>query len=361
MDISRQKGHPRLIWESGAAFDLFVSLHVLHNPERFGLRRSWAAGVRSRLSPEDRNVIGEAQSFLPTPLQWLHALPEPKDGQTALWELGRIPPAERLSALGLTFETPPQAAELLAEVSLRGSWSHKEQELLLSTSLAKGSHSRTRAITTALNWWSRATEFGEHYLAALRAYYQVFFEEEERQIYPDLLRAVEQGKGMAAHMGTTELLEELSRGVRFTSLEEIKELVLAPSYWSTPLVVYAKLSRESMAILFGARPTGVSLVHGEAVPEQLIRSLKALADPTRLRILRYLAGGPLTPAQLSRRLRLRAPTVVHHLNTMRSAGIVHVTLEPGGERRYSVYKEALPKMLADLDKFMANSLAIGQK
>jgi hypothetical protein len=40
---------PQLRWEFGTAYDLMMSLEVLHNPENFGLRASWAAGVRSRL------------------------------------------------------------------------------------------------------------------------------------------------------------------------------------------------------------------------------------------------------------------------------------------------------------------------
>ena len=77
-------------------------------------------------------------------------------------------------------------------------------------------------------------------------------------------------------------------------------------------------------LLFGARPTGASLVPGELVPDALLRSLKALSDPTRLRILHYLTLEPRTPAQLARQLRLRAPTVIHHLKALRLAGLVQL-------------------------------------
>ena len=40
---------PRLLWDWGTAYDLFVSLDVLHDPTYFGVRGSWAAGVRARL------------------------------------------------------------------------------------------------------------------------------------------------------------------------------------------------------------------------------------------------------------------------------------------------------------------------
>ena len=72
----------------------------------------------------------------------------------------------------------------------------------------------------------------------------------------------------------------------------------------------------------------MSLVPGELVPDALYQPLKALADPTRLRILRYLSDEPLTPAALARRLRLRSPTVIHHLDALRLARLVILTLEP---------------------------------
>jgi hypothetical protein len=37
---------PRLHWDYGTAYDLFVSLMVLHKPSKFGLRGAWAKGVR---------------------------------------------------------------------------------------------------------------------------------------------------------------------------------------------------------------------------------------------------------------------------------------------------------------------------
>jgi DNA-binding transcriptional ArsR family regulator len=88
------------------------------------------------------------------------------------------------------------------------------------------------------------------------------------------------------------------------------------------------------------------------MPDALNKALKAMADPTRLRILRYLAEEPLTPSELSRRLRLRAPTVVHHLYALRIAGLVHLTLGKGVERRYAIRREGVSGTLAALDEFL---------
>ena len=105
--------------------------------------------------------------------------------------------------------------------------------------------------------------------------------------------------------------------------------------------------------LYGVRSGPAGLVPGDAVPDGLVQTLKALADPTRLRILRYLAQQPLTPGQLARRLRLRAPTVVHHLRELRLAGLVQVALQAEGEKRYALRRNAVDELHPLLDQFLS--------
>ena len=160
----------------------------------------------------------------------------------------------------------------------------------------------------------------------MESYYQAFFEEEEKRIAPVLWEGLAEAQDLAKRMPLTDLLAELSQGVHFEQHLDIQEIVLIPGYWNTPLVLFPEIAEGQMAFMFGVRPTDMSLMPGEPVPDTLLRGLKALADPTRLRILHYLEIESLTPAQLSRKLRLRAPTVTHHLTALRMAGLVHVTL-----------------------------------
>ncbi|MEZ4589970.1 MAG: ArsR family transcriptional regulator [Chloroflexota bacterium] len=68
--------------------------------------------------------------------------------------------------------------------------------------------------------------------------------------------------------------------------------------------------------------------------------------------MRYLSEEPLTPAELARRLRLRPPTVIHHLDALRLARLVHVTLSANG-RRYEARHEAINTVTTMLDSFLA--------
>ena len=192
-------------------------------------------------------------------------------------------------------------------------------------------------------------------LEALQVYYDVFFKEEEARILEALENRVAEAKALAQKLSIPDLLNALSQGLRyeFDGTEDMEELVLIPSFWSTPLSMFASFSKDKKRwlFLFGGRPDGVSLVPGEVVPELLYQMLKALADPTRLRILRYLSEEPLTPAELARRLRLRPPTVIHHLDALRLARLVHVILSMQG-RRYEARHEAIKTACTMLEDFL---------
>ena len=67
-----------ILWDSGTAYELFISLHVLHEPDSFGIRPSYAAGVRSRIPAVERKLLEDIYPFSGVPLKWLHSLPAPK-------------------------------------------------------------------------------------------------------------------------------------------------------------------------------------------------------------------------------------------------------------------------------------------
>jgi DNA-binding transcriptional ArsR family regulator len=344
---------PRLIWDCGTAYDLFVSLGVLHEPARYGLRGAWARGVRARLPAAQRELLEQAVTLVWAPAHWIHALPAPRDAASVLWALAQLPPAERLPALALPPDTPTDWAECLRGVATRRAWDESDLEALRTWyQREKEAAPKRERLVNILEAWSRPHEFGERYLEALRAYYEAFFAEEERRIRPALEEALARAQALAEQLPLSDLLEELSQGLRLAELPQVPELALAPCFWSTPLLFFATVSAERELILFGARPPDAALVPGEVVPDALMRALKALGDPTRLRVLRYLTAGSLTPSQLARRLRLRAPTVIHHLDALRMAGLVHLTLESKHQRYYAARPEALAAAFAALQAFL---------
>lgn len=51
-------------------------------------------------------------------------------------------------------------------------------------------------------------------------------------------------------------------------------------------------------------------------------AFKALADPTRRRILELLAQGDLTAGEIAEHFDMTKPSVSHHLNILRSAALI---------------------------------------
>ena len=104
----------------GTAYDFFISLYVLTQPDRFGLRPSWAAGVRSRLPLEQRKFLEETLDIIPVPFGWLNQPDwQPKDAATALAVMAAMPASERLPALLSGRNSSPsarQAAERIQQV-----------------------------------------------------------------------------------------------------------------------------------------------------------------------------------------------------------------------------------------------------
>lgn len=353
---------PQLTWDIGTAYDLFTSLDVVHDPARYGLRGSWAAGVRSRLPVEQREFLQESvekHRFWAIP--WLASQDGPKDGATILKKLAAIPAEKRLQELSACHLGEPMQT-LLFDIANRGSWEAKDKKALqtLYTKMYKEETGKTKKISdedlvATLNVWADSAVFSQKMLQALQAYYDVFFKEEEARILQPLEDRVAEAQALANKLSLPDLLNTLSQGLRFEfdRAQEMEELVMIPSFWTTPLSMFVPFSHDHKRwlFMFGGRPDGVSLVPGEVVPELLYQMLKALADPTRLRILRYLSEEPLTPAELARRLRLRPPTVIHHLDALRLARLVHVTLSMQG-RRYEARREAIKTVCAMLDDFL---------
>ena len=357
-----QTGSATIEWEFGTAYELFISLHVFHQPDAYAIRPSWAAGVRSRIPAAERKLLEEFYPFIGVPLPWIHSLPAPRDAISALWALKQMPPGERMIKMlrldqphrrGSAEETDKynRARQTLLRIAETGSWSPEDADFLMKIWKKKDHLKDKVTVERALDWWSRPVELGNGFLSGLQHYYQGFFEQEEKRIAPVLQAGLDRARELASRMTIEELLTELSQGVRFGEEVRAQKFVIGPAFWTTPLVFFEHLDEDTMLLLFGARPAEMPAIPGEKLPDGLVRSLKALADPTRLKILYYLSHESLSPSELARRLHLRAPTVTHHLSELRLASLVELTIEQD-EKRYAIRRQALESTFANLRSFL---------
>lgn len=341
-----------LIWDNGTAFDFITSLRVLCHASEFGLRPSWAAGVRQRVSPSNREFLEKLFSYLPIPIEWIASLPSPKDGKCLLRTLSNIEPAGRLPALSFDSTLPQAARDVLLSISKKRRWTDNEMKFLRANFLQKGKMLKPSIIEALLDLWISLNETGEKLLEAFQEYQDAYFSDEEIRIQLMLTSRLTQAQEWASKMSIGELVERLTQGIHLELVSELKKITLIPSYWISPLAYVARPKTGEMLILFGARSGTESIVPGSGTPDALVTALKALADSTRLLILQYLAKKPMTPSELARRLHLRPPTVIHHLKALRLSGLVHVIVGEGNERHYATRLATLNSISSTLQEFI---------
>lgn len=82
---------------------------------------------------------------------------------------------------------------------------------------------------------------------------------------------------------------------------------------------------------------------------------RLLADPTRRRILRLLAGGERTVSEIVARFDVTQPAISKHLRALREAGLVHERRD-GKYRRYRLDDQAVEiayaEMRQDLERIL---------
>lgn len=74
-------------------------------------------------------------------------------------------------------------------------------------------------------------------------------------------------------------------------------------------------------------------------------AFKALADPTRRRILELLKSADLTAGELADHFDMTKPSISHHLNTLKAAGLVDAERE-GQSIVYSLNTSVLQNLMS---------------
>ena len=79
--------------------------------------------------------------------------------------------------------------------------------------------------------------------------------------------------------------------------------------------------------------------------------MRALADPTRREILRALRAGDLSAGEIAARFDMTAPSISHHLNVLKEAGLV--TAERNGRHIiYALNSTTLQDLMQELLEFV---------
>jgi DNA-binding transcriptional ArsR family regulator len=193
----------------------------------------------------------------------------------------------------------------------------------------------------------------QRWLAVMREYYSAYFADEERRERPVLQRMLRQAQELSSNMSVPDLMERLSNGFTISEDIDLQRLVLVPSIWAHPYVVRIELTDQELLVVWGAHPTGYKLVPGESVPDEALLVLRALSDPTRLRLLRLIAAEPRSLQSLAQEVKLSLPTVSHHIRELRSAGLIRLEVAgKGRETQYTVRWPSAQRAFQELEDFV---------
>ena len=79
--------------------------------------------------------------------------------------------------------------------------------------------------------------------------------------------------------------------------------------------------------------------------------MRALADPTRREILRALRAGDLSAGDIAARFDMTAPSISHHLNVLKEAGLVSAERD-GRHIIYSLNSTTMQDLMRELMEFV---------
>jgi len=156
------------------------------------------------------------------------------------------------------------------------------------------------------------------------------------------MEAVE--SALTARVDPVEIVEHFATGLRI-EMEGIRVVHLIPSVHFAPLHTFSILKQS----LFVWYPLQTAL----SELDNLVNVGKCLSDRTRMEILRLLATpGNHTFTDVVRAIGGAIGNAHHHLMTLRSAGLVSITLVSEGQTFFRTRKAFVPELKAMLEQFL---------
>lgn len=355
-----------LQWDWGTAYELLLSLDTILRPKAHGLPAPWAAGVRKRLSPQSQAdlkvLFGPLMGISAyMPLHLVLEMSQPKDVQRFLEYVEAIPDDQ----FSRRVHSPLVGEEKIAKIISKALAGERVTAGEVEEYRKAIGHSRILPPPSVGEVHRLFAEMAEpaatkqRWLSVVREYQAVFFAEEEARLTHVLKRMLEDAQVLSRSTSVPDLIERLSNGFTISRDSNLQRLVLVPSVWCHPFVVSSAIAESEILLLWGAHPPGYRLAPGESVPDEVMLVLRALGDPTRLRLLRLLASEPRTPQALAHELKLSLPTVSHHMRELRLAGLVRLEANLGEKERdrsrdnkYTVRWQSAERAFGELGRFV---------
>lgn len=190
-------------------------------------------------------------------------------------------------------------------------------------------------------------------VAILRRWYDEVFRRQEPRLAPALARDAEAKRRLARTQPPDRLIELATNGLRYAREAGIQRVLLFPSVVFRPWILISGF-RDTKIFCYPAAEESLSGAPKPAAT-RLIQIYKALADERRLQALQHLAARSYALQELADELGVGKSLMHHHLNTLRAAGLIRVSV--GDRWRYELRTETFAELPDLLRAFLAGQPA----
>ncbi|HRY72021.1 MAG TPA: helix-turn-helix domain-containing protein [Spirochaetia bacterium] len=146
--------------------------------------------------------------------------------------------------------------------------------------------------------------------------------------------------------GPGELLYKIKPAFRFRE-EEVERLVVTPSLLATRRLTFWR--REGTFLFFVG---GEGEPEADEAPDGVLLGALALADRTRLRMLRRLSASPCGNAEMADFLGVNPSTASRHFKLFKDAGLVELRGAEGARLEYELAPEGLDAALRAIAEYV---------
>ena len=330
-------------------YDVLVSLRALFNPRTYEATRAWAVEARRRLSrdAQSRGVFffrGHDTSLGYGVTRLVAALPDGAAPDELITLLDATDPVELALLMLDTGETTP-AALATFRAAMEGGATERAVSRALHGSSVSWSKVCRRVLADPV--WAK-----DEFSRLLVEYLDAVFREEVDHVADAIADAGRRANDLLGVLPTRVAVEQLTGGYTIDPELRLSAITLAPSAFIHPYVATRvdEASGEAL-IVFGVRSSSLERYDASPLDEGLLKALRSLGDPGRLRLIGLLSRGPLTTTELQDRIGLAPATVHHHLHQLRAAGLVRQERTKGG-MRYSIRSDSVVDLLAQLRRLI---------
>ncbi|SEM07457.1 Helix-turn-helix domain-containing protein [Paenibacillus sp. cl141a] len=187
----------------------------------------------------------------------------------------------------------------------------------------------------------------ENYTPLMKLWYEHYFSEVEPDLYHLLEEDAEEKRMLLPKMDDENLIEYASSGVILDNVPQ-ENVVLFPGTHFRPINTYCFYDN----VLLLQYPIDIPEEDEDEPPVVLLRMTEALADPERLRLLRYIADEPKAVSEMAAELGQPYEQLMHHLMILRAAGLLRSHLKSENNERFSLRPDGAAELQMFLETYI---------